>query len=68
MLKIYLFPILSSLPSQTASTLINLLAFMAFDTTEGMRTVSAKRLVYRIQEGTLSSNLQTYLDRLLSID
>jgi hypothetical protein len=68
MLKIYLFPILSSLPSQTASTLINLLAFMAFDITEDMRRVSAKRLAYRIQESTLSSNLHTYFDRLLSID
>lgn len=68
MLKIYLYPLLSSLGSQIASTFINFLATISFDITEDMYDISVKRIFHRIHEGTFSTCVTTYLDRLLSID
>lgn len=68
MLKIYLYPLLSCLPSQIASTFINLLADMHFTVNEGMYENSCRRILVRLEENSFEACIHTYLDRLLSID
>ena len=68
MMKIYLYPILSTVDSNTASTLINFLTNISVESTARMQEISYVMLKKRLNENSFKKSLDTYLDRLGSIE
>jgi tetratricopeptide (TPR) repeat protein len=68
MLKIYLYPLLSSLNCHKAELLINLLSTLTVDNSEENHKASCELIRERIQEDSLGPNLDGYLGRLISIE